>query len=44
MKYNDEMVELKLTDDRLAKFNDPELKSKYEKLESIKLRIVKTKN
>lgn len=43
MESNDEVVELKLTDDRLAKFNDPELKAKYEKLESIKLRIVKTK-
>lgn len=43
MKSNDEMVKLELTDDRLEKFKDPELKAKYENQEHIELRIVKTK-
>ena len=43
MKSDDEIIKLKLTDERLAKFHDPELKAKYEKIGYIKLRIVKTK-
>lgn len=43
MASNDEIVKLKLTDERLEKFRDPELKAKYEKEEEIELRIVKTK-
>ena len=43
MTSDDELVEFKLTDERLAKFNDPELKAKYEKLDHIEMRVVKTK-
>ena len=43
MKFNYEIIRLKLTDERLVKFHDTELKAKYEKLDYIKLRIVKTK-
>ena len=43
MKSDDEIVRLKLTDERLDKFHDPELKAKYEKQEYIELRVVKTK-
>lgn len=43
METNDEFVKLKLTDQRLKKFHDPELKEKYSKKEHIELRVVKTK-
>ena len=43
MTSNDEFVKLKLTDSRLEKFHDIELKEKYSKKDYIELRVVKTK-